>query len=94
MASGGSSRTYALTVDRDANKSLKSVQEFNELDPASIDSWSIKARAHLSDAALLDVVDKPNDLDLRSWLIEAGRVIRDSADETQAIRATDPSPVA
>ena len=29
------SRTYALSVDHDATKSLKSVQEFNELDPAS-----------------------------------------------------------
>ena len=63
MASGGTSRTYALSVDHGATKSLKSVQEFNELDPASIDSWSIKTRAHLSDAALLDlVIDKPIDL--------------------------------
>ena len=85
MASGGTSRTYALSVDRDATKSLKAVQEFSELDPASIDSWSMKTRAHLSDAALLDVIDKPIDLDVRSWLTEAGRVIRDSTDGTNVV---------
>ena len=65
MASGASSRTYSLAGDRDANKSLKAVQAFCELDPASVDSWTLKIRAHLSDAGCLDVIDKRVDLTVR-----------------------------
>ena len=79
MASGASSRTYSLAGDRDANKSLKAVQAFCELDPASVDSWTLKIRAHLSDAGCLDVIDKRVDLTVRQWLLDSGRVLRDDA---------------
>ena len=88
MASGASSRTYSLAGDRDANKSLKAVQAFCELDPASVDSWTLKIRAHLSDAGCLDVIDKRVDLTVRQWLLETGRVLRDADDENMPAAAS------
>ena len=65
------------------------MQPFNELDPASVDSWTIKIRAHLSDmlsdAGCLDIIDKRNDLNVRAWLLETGRVLRDADDENKAM---------
>ena len=48
------------------------------LDPASVDSWTLKIRAHLSDAGCLDVIDKRVDLTVRQWLLDSGRVLNET----------------